>query len=165
MTSRDPLDWFIGIDPGIGGCIAVINGRGDIVAATPMPTAKSGKANRVNPQALAGWLTEFDAARMCFIEQVGAMPGEGVSSMFSFGHAAGLVEGVVAALHIPITLVPPASWKKSQGLVGKDKDAARTRAAQIYPRERTFDLKGKGQALADAVFIARHGAGITNAAS
>lgn len=163
MKSGNHLDWFIGIDPGISGHIAVINGLGDIIAATPMPTAKVGKANRVNPQALAGWLVEFDSARMCFVEQVGAMPGQGVSSMFSFGHSAGIIEGVVAALQIPITLVPPAAWKKSQGLVGKDKDAARTRAAQLYPRERTFDLKGKGQALADAVFIARHGAGIQHA--
>ncbi|ANQ85065.1 hypothetical protein dqs_2028 [Azoarcus olearius] len=80
-----------------------------------------------------------------------------------FGNSAGIVEGVAAALQIPITLVPPAAWKKSQGLVGKGKDAAHTRAAQIYPGERRFDLKGKGQALADAVFIARHGAGIRHA--
>lgn len=161
--TEDPLNWYIGIDPGISGYIAVINGRGDIIAAAPMPTGKIGKANRVNPHALAAFLVEFDAARTCFIEQVGAMPGQGVSSMFSFGHSAGVVEGVVAALQIPITLVPPAAWKKSQGLAGKDKDAARARAAQLYPRERTFDMKGKGQALADAVFIARHGAGITHA--
>lgn len=159
---------IIAIDPGVSGCIAVLDDRSNIIAHTEMPTVKAGKANRVNPQALAGWLMEFDSARMCFIEQVGAMPGGGerrmgASSAFSFGHSAGIVEGVVAALQIPITLVPPAAWKKSQGLVGKDKDAARTRAAQLYPRERTFDLKGKGQALADAVFIARHGAGIQHA--
>jgi crossover junction endodeoxyribonuclease RuvC len=80
--------------------------------------------------------------------------------MFSFGHAAGIIEGVVVALGIPITLVPPAAWKKALGLTGKDKDAARARAIQLYPGIPDLDLKGKGQALADAILIGRHGAGI-----
>lgn len=153
-------DWYIGIDPGASGCLAVINGYGDIISALHMPTTKAGKSSRVNAQAIAAWLVEFDAARMCFIERVGAMPKQGLSSTFSFGHSAGIVEGVVAALMIPITLVQPGVWKRALGFAGQDKDATRARAVQLYPGVRDFDLKGKGQALADAVFIARHGAGI-----
>ena len=87
------------------------------------------------------------------------MPGQGVSSMFSFGHAAGTVSGVLAALHITTTLVAPASWKKAAGLIGTDKDAARSRAIQLWPKWRDLDAKIKGQALADAALIARFGGG------
>ena len=88
------------------------------------------------------------------------MPGQGLSSTFAFGHSAGVVEGVLAALHIPAVLITPQAWKKGAGLIGKDKDAARTIAARLYPFNRTLDLKGKGQALADAILIARIGAGL-----
>lgn len=151
---------FIGIDVGASGAIAVLDKGGHLLDSMPMPTFKDGKSSRVNAAALAGWLAGYDAAKMAFVERVGAMPGQGVSSMFGFGHSAGVVDGVLAALHIPVTLVTPQSWKKTAGLIGKDKDAARTIAARLYPFERTLDLKGKGQALADAILIARHGAGL-----
>jgi crossover junction endodeoxyribonuclease RuvC len=149
---------ILGIDVGVSGAVVALNASGEIIEHAPMPTYKTGKANRVNPQALAGWIRDLGDVSHAYVEQVGPMPGDGerrmgASSAFSFGHAAGVPEGVIAALGIPITLVPPQAWKKSHGLVGKDKDAARTRAAQLYPCERTFDLKGKGQALADAVLI------------
>lgn len=151
---------FIGIDPGASGAIAVLDARGNLLDHTPMPTFKDGKSARVNAAALAGFLAEHDAAKTAFVERVGAMPGQGVSSTFGFGHAAGVVEGVLAALHIPVALITPQAWKKGAGLIGKDKDAARTIAARLYPFNRTLDLKGKGQALADAILIARIGAGL-----
>src|SRR5690606_14340133 len=89
--------------------------------------------------------------------QVGAMPGQGVSSMFTFGHAAGVVEGLIQGLGIPYTLVTPQAWKRRAGLIGSDKDAARSRAIQLYPGVRVLDLKEKGQAVADAMLIARYG--------
>lgn len=152
---------ILGVDPGGSGAIVAIDRTGELVAHTMMPTGKIGKSARVSPQALAGWIA--DLPRIVFhayVEQVGSMPGQGLSSTFSFGHAAGVVEGVIGGLGIPITMVTPQAWKKSAGLIGKDKDASRTRALQLYPRERTLDLKGKGQALADAIFIARHGLGM-----
>ena len=85
------------------------------------------------------------------------MPGQGVSSTFTFGHSAGVVEGVVAGAGIPLTLISPQSWKKHAGLIGKDKDAARSRAIQLFPSLRILDLKGKGQAIADALLISRLG--------
>jgi crossover junction endodeoxyribonuclease RuvC len=151
---------IIGIDPGGTGCIAVLDDAGNYLDHLHMPLMKLGKANRVNSAAAIRFLREYDEARHCYLEQVAAMPGNGGSSMFSFGHAAGIIEGVVVALGIPITLVPPAAWKKALRLTGKDKDAARARAIQLYPGIPDLDLKGKGQALADAILIGRHGAGI-----
>lgn len=127
-----------------------------------MPVVKVGKKTRVNGAAVSAFFRKLSEAHPespmhCYLEQVGSMPGQGVSSMFTFGHAAGLVEGVVTGAGIPLTLVTPQAWKKAAGLIGQDKDAARSRAIQLYPLIRELDAKGKGQAIADALLIARHG--------
>lgn len=150
--------YVIGIDPGCTGAIAILQS-----AACPhpiewlqMPTVKVGKSSRVNAAAVQAFLEDFDCGH-AYIEQVHSMPAQGVSSVFTFGHAAGVVEGVVAAMRIPYTLVTPQAWKKRAGLIGTDKDAARSRAIQLWPNVRDLDPKGKGQALADALLIARYG--------
>ena len=147
---------IIGIDPGSSGAIAVVGRDGSYIAHINMPTVKVGTKSRVNGAALAAFLREHRGAH-AWLEQVGAMPGQGVSSMFTFGHAAGVVEGLLQGLGIPYTLVTPQAWKKRAGLIGQDKDAARSRAIQLYPDLRVLDLKGKGQAVADALLIARFG--------
>ena len=152
---------IIGIDPGISGSIVVLLPDGAFVDALPTPSIKTGKASRVNAAAIVGFLNEYrGAVEHCYIEQVGAMPGQGTASMFSFGHSAGVVEGLIAGMGIPYSRITPQAWKKAYNLIGKDKDAARSRAVELYPDVRLLDLKGKGQAIADAIFIARHGAGV-----
>lgn len=148
----------IGIDPGCSGAVVVLK-DGEPWAWSPMPTMIVGKATRVNGASLAGLLNSLNVIgdAHAFIEAVGAMPGQGVSSMFTFGHAAGVVDGVVQALGIPCTRVTPQAWKKRAGLIGTDKDAARTRAIQLWPRWAELHKKAKGQALADAALIALHG--------
>lgn len=148
-------DYVIGIDPGGTGSICILDLDGKYIDHLLMPVMKVGKANRVNSAALVAWMDRYRTAKHCYLEKVHAMPKQGVSSMFSFGHSAGIVEGVIVAFGIPLTLVTPQSWKKKSGLIGKDKDAARTRAIQLYPDLRALDLKGKGQALADSILIAR----------
>lgn len=151
---------IIGIDPGCSGAIVVLDECGVYQDSICMPTVKVGTKARVNGAAIASFLRSFDLAESkAFLEQVGAMPGQGVSSMFTFGHAAGVVEGILQGLFIPYSLVTPQSWKKTAGLIGSDKDAARSRAIQLYPSLRILDQKAKGQAVADALLIARHGIG------
>lgn len=152
---------ILGVDPGSSGCLVVLTPDFGYVAHLHMPLIKVGTKSRVNGAALAAWLRAMPIEH-AYIELVGAMGGkgkQGASSMFSFGHAAGVVEGIIAALDIPITLVKPEVWKKRAGLIGQDKDASRTRAIQLYPQLRALDLKAKGQALADAMLIARYGHG------
>lgn len=148
----------IGIDPGASGAIVVMDDAFRLIEWTTMPTIKIGAQTRVNGAEVAAMLRGFTLAD-AYLEQVGAMPGQGVASMFSFGHAAGTVAGVLAAMCIPVTLVTPQSWKKRAGIAsGSDKDAARSRAIQLWPAWRDLAAKGKGQALADAALIARYGA-------
>lgn len=152
---------IIGIDPGCSGAVVAIDHGGEFIDHIPMPVVMVGKKNRVNGTAVSAFLRRFYGSRVyAVIEQVGAMPGQGTASMFSFGHAAGVVQGVLEGMEIPYQTVTPQAWKKRAGLIGTEKDAARSRAIQLYPGCRTLDLKGKGQAMADALLIARFGAGL-----
>jgi crossover junction endodeoxyribonuclease RuvC len=148
---------IVGVDPGCSGALVVLGEAGEVIGHLSMPTVKVGTKSRVNGAAVAAWLRGQGEIQHAYLEQVGAMPGQGVSSMFTFGHAAGVVEGILQGLGVPYTLVTPQSWKKRAGLIGQDKDAARSRAIQLYPELRALDAKAKGQALADAILIARHG--------
>lgn len=149
----------LGIDPGCSGSLVLITEQGGYIDHLAMPTIKVGTKSRVNGAAVAAWIRQYGISH-AYLEQVGAMPGQGTASMFTFGHAAGVVEGILQGLNIPYTLVTPQAWKKSAGLIGSDKDAARSRAIQLYPELRVLDAKAKGQAIADALLIARHGIGI-----
>ncbi|HCQ7175798.1 TPA: crossover junction endodeoxyribonuclease RuvC [Enterobacter cloacae] len=150
---------ILGIDPGCGGALVLVTEQGGYIDHLAMPTIKVGTKSRVNGAAVAAWLRQY-GINHAYLEQVGAMPGQGTASMFTFGHAAGVAEGILHGLGIPYTLVTPQSWKKSAGLIGSDKDAARSRAIQLYPELRALDAKAKGQAIADALLIARFGIGV-----
>lgn len=147
----------LGIDPGATGAIVLLE-DGQPIEWAEMPVAKIGSTTRVNAAAL----TDFIASCCCthvYVEAVHSMPKQGVASSFNFGHNVGTVMGVLGAMGLPHTLVTPQAWKKAAGLIGTDKDAARARAIQLWPKWRDLDRKGKGQALADAALIARYGDG------
>lgn len=150
------MKYTIGIDPGCTGAMVIL-ADGEPIEWEVMPTVKLGDKTRVNGAGVADFLSNFRSGH-CYIERVGAMPGQGTSSMFSFGHSAGVVEGVVAALGIPYTLVTPQAWKKRAGLIKAEKDESRSRCVQLYPHIADLHKKGKGQAIADALLIARFGA-------
>lgn len=146
----------VGIDPGITGALVVLH-DGSPVEWELMPSFKTGKSSRVNGAALAAFLRHGQVSH-AYLEAVHSMPKQGVTSSFVFGHSAGVAEGLLQGLGIPYTLVTPQLWKKRAGLIGMDKDAARSRAIQLWPTWRALDKKGAGQALADAALIAKFGA-------
>lgn len=150
----------IGIDPGLQGALALLDGD-ECLEVIDMPVMLLGKnRHQVNAaelaKILAGWKERARLAPLCtFLERVAAMPGQGVASMFNFGVTYGAVQGILGALQIPMVLVSPQLWKKRAGLLGKNKDAARTLAQQLYP---TVDLAHKKDVgRADAILIARFG--------
>lgn len=147
---------ILGIDPGATGAMVLLE-DGQPIEWADMPIMKVGAATRVNPAAL----TDFIASCCCthvYVEAVHSMPKQGVASSFNFGHSTGTIMGVLGAMGLPHTLITPQAWKKSAGLIGTDKDAARARAIQLWPKWTDLNKKGKGQALADAALIALHGA-------
>ena len=146
---------LLGIDPGLSGALVILE-HDQPIEWMRMPTYLVGKSNRVNGSALAAFIGHM-IIDQAYIEQVGAMPGQGVTSMFTFGHATGTVMGVLAALGIPVINVLPGTWKKCAGIIGKDKDGSRSKAIQLWPGWRELDKKLAGQAYADAALIARYG--------
>lgn len=145
----------IGIDPGSSGAVVVLDG-GQPIAWLNMPLIKVGTNTRVNAAHLASFLEPHKGAPV-FLELVHIMPKQGASSAFTFGHSAGVVQGLVQGAGHPLTMITPQKWKKAAGLIGTEKDAARSTAILLWPNWRALDLKGKGGALADAALIALHG--------
>jgi len=153
-------NYKIGIDPGLTGVIAVLC-NGDLVDIWDMPAIKApkGRGNIVSPQLLAGIIKEIidaiddDCDISVNIEQVSAMPGQGVSSMFKFGRCFGVIEGVIAAYGLPVHYVTPQKWKKSVGLIGKDKDASRQLCLQMFPDHVHLFKRKKDNGRSDAALI------------
>jgi crossover junction endodeoxyribonuclease RuvC len=151
----------IGIDPGQTGAIAAIE-SGALAALHDMPTMARmhGKGQEVNASELSSILMEMRNAQpaVVFLETVSAMPGQGVSSTFHFGESVGVILGVCGALGLPVRRVRPQYWKKRAGIIGKDKDAARTLAIQSHPDFSDMLKRKKDCGRADAILIAEYGA-------
>lgn len=150
----------LGIDPGLSGALVLLE-DGIPIEWIRTPTWVQGKHNRVDPYVLNSWIRTVNhgnAIKEAVVELVGAMPGQGVTSMFSFGHATGTIYGALGAFLIPIRTVTPQTWKKAAGIAsGANKDAARSRASAIWPAWEALRKKGEGQAFADAALIAKFG--------
>ena len=130
---------IIGIDPGISGSICfLIDGR--ILDVVEMPTMTEGKKNKkqVNGSQIYNEIKDrtekIDKNDIkVVIEQVSAMPGQGVTSMFNFGQSFGILKGICSAMQLPMYFVRPAKWKKYFNLINSEKDASRTKAIEIFP--------------------------------
>ena len=151
--------YSIGIDPGLSGAIAIISTESLKIFDMPtMTVERNGKAKRqVSASELAEMLYLY-SGRDCHVycERVGAVTGQGVTSVFSFGRSFGMIEGILAAFKMPVTYVAPATWVKAVGR-GQGKDASRARAMELFPSEQDqFKLK-KWDGRADAALIAYWG--------
>lgn len=144
---------IIGIDPGVSGALVALDGN-NIDHWLVMPVIKQGKSRRVNVAEVGRFLRKYPDAHVA-LERVSAMPGQGVTSMFSFGHAAGSVWGACGALGLPVTMIAPAVWKRRAGIIGQGKDASRSRSIELWPDWEALSKKGQGQALGDAALIAK----------
>ena len=150
---------IIGIDPGISGSICFFK-DGRILEVIEMPVMTEGKKNKKQVNG-AQIYNEFlkrinkkDDEIRVVIEQVSAMPGQGVTSMFNFGQSYGILKGICSAMQLPMFFVRPAKWKKYFNLINSQKDASRTRAIEIFPYFSTQLSKKKDSNKADAILIA-----------
>ena len=151
---------IIGIDPGISGSICFFE-NGKILEVVEMPTMTDGKKNKrqVNGAQIYNEIVkrinknEKQNVRV-IIEQVSAMPGQGVTSMFNFGQSFGILKGICSAMQLPMYFVRPAKWKKYFSLINSEKDASRTRAIEMFPYFSSQLSKKKDSNKADAILIA-----------
>ena len=150
---------IIGIHPGISGSICFFE-DGKILEVIEMPVMTEGKKNKkqINGAQIynefSKRINKKDHEVRVVIEQVSAMPGQGVTSMFNFGQSFGILKGICSAMQLPMFFVRPAKWKKYFNLINSQKDASRTRAIEIFPYVSTHLSKKKDSNKADAILIA-----------
>ena len=152
---------IFGIDPGVSGAIGIFKNK-KFLEVLDMPTMIAGKKNKkqVNGAQFAHiikkYINENEGDAKVIVEQVSAMPGQGVTSMFNFGQSFGVIKGVCSALNIPIYFVRPMQWKKYFDLIKTNKDASRTKATEIYPHISDKISRKKDSNRADAILIASY---------
>jgi len=151
---------IIAIDPGINGAICFFE-NGEVKDVIEMPTMAEGKKNKrqVNGHQMFNELSyrikKYNIQNInVVVEQVSAMPGQGVTSMFNFGQSFGVIKGICAAMQLPIFFVRPAKWKKHFELINTQKDASRTKAIEMFPKISSILSKKKDSNKADAILIA-----------
>ena len=150
---------IIGIDPGLSGAIAVLDNN-KVLKIYDMPVMAEGKKNKrqLNSAQLVNIIKEniknHDEINVV-VEQVNAMPGQGVTSMFNFGQTFGAIKGVCAALSLPIFFIRPSKWKKYFELINSSKDSSRTKVIEMYPSIANQLSKKKDVNKSDAILIAR----------
>lgn len=145
---------LISIDPGLSGAIAVFIDD-LLIAVVDTPTHELIRNNKTKRQISASGLASIfkdHGPNHVVVEKVTAMPGNGATSMFSFGRSFGLIEGIVGAFEIPATYVMPSVWTKGIGR-GAGKDASRARACELYPSHEKQFARVKDDGRADAVLI------------
>ena len=153
---------IIGIDPGIAGAICFFS-NGNVIDVIDMPTMAEGKKNKkqVNGRQI---FNEIKFVKNKFlnedievvVEQVSAMPGQGVTSMFNFGQSFGVIKGICSAMELPIFYIRPAKWKKHFNLINSEKDASRTKAIEMFPKISNKLSRKKDNNKADAILIAQY---------
>ena len=149
----------VGIDPGLSGAIAILENN-KVLNIFDMPVMAEGKKNKrqLNSAQLVRIIkdsTKPDVEIAVVVEQVNAMPGQGVTSMFNFGQTFGAIKGVCAALELPIFFVRPSKWKKHFELINSSKDSSRTKVIEMYPSLSSQLAKKKDVNKSDAILIAR----------
>ena len=142
---------IVGIDPGITGGIACIS-NGKLVAVEAMPI-HDGRADGAEIDEI---LTTYEPDTV-YVENTQAMPKNGSIASFSLGLNTGIVLGVVQANQFRLVRVRPVDWKRKMGLVGKNKDASRGLATELFPEFADRFKRVKDDGLAEACLIARHG--------
>jgi len=152
----------MGIDPGAFGAVAILDKDSRELVVIDMPTLKVKRGPRVVNQVDAHMLAEavrphVTGNEKALLEKTWAMPGQGVSSTYAFGRAAGIVEGVLAGLSVPFQLIPPATWTKSMRTFG-GKDGSRQRAQELFPDYAHLFARKKDDGRAEAALLACYAA-------
>ena len=151
---------IIGIDPGITGSICFFENV-KIIDVVEMPSMAEGKKNKKQVNGaqiyyeISSRIKSIQKEEIkVVIEQVSAMPGQGVTSMFNFGQSYGILKGICSAMQLPMYFVRPAKWKKYFNLINSEKDASRTKAIEIFPYFASQLSRKKDSNKADAILIA-----------
>jgi hypothetical protein len=154
---------IFGVDVGVTGAMALLR-NGKLVAVVDLPAHEIGAGvvrRQVDAAGLAAIVREWRVqhgldAELAVLERVSSMPGQGVSSVFSLGHSLGAVQGTLAALGVPTTLVAPQTWKRAMGL-GRDKKQSQAAASRMFPAMAGEWARVRDHNRAEAALLAAYG--------
>ncbi len=155
---------YIGADPGMSGALALFApspGGGGTIFTDDMPSLEIDGKRTMDFWKLAAlldtWSSVYDI-RAVAVERVHSMPKQGVTSSFNFGFAAGALQQAIASAGLPLTLIPPATWKAIYGLRGgrENKDMSRQKASQMFPGAAHLWARKKDDGRAEAVLLAHY---------
>ncbi|GKX40303.1 hypothetical protein SOASR014_40420 [Pectobacterium carotovorum subsp. carotovorum] len=151
---------ILGIDPGLSGAMALIDGdSGEFIKCEEFEVIQVGSLKHIDGAQVSNFTKSMTAAGYyieAYVERVSAMPGQGVSSMFTFGGASLGILVALGVMAIPFTLVTPPVWKKGVGIqTGAEKSESLSRARQLFPSASLE--RNKDHASAEALLIARYG--------
>ena len=136
--------FYMGVDPGQSGAIAVLCGEGKVVAIIRLDDTEHDVATQV-----AMWSRYI---KMAYLEQVHAMPRQGVASTFKFGTSYGFCRALLVCHAVPFALVTPAKWQGDMKCRSKgDKNVTKAAAQRLFPGQKVTHRN------ADALLIAEHG--------
>lgn len=151
---------ILGIDPGLKGALAYWDTDSDSLEILDMPThslVRNRKTkNEIDAYTLAHSVDIRPTPDVCVLERVGAAPGQGVTSMFSFGKSVGILIGILASNQFRIEEVTPQQWQRTVQVRG-GKDGSRARAAALFPKSARLFSRKMDDGRADAALIARYG--------
>lgn len=148
-----------GIDPGKTGALAITFPDGAVLLHDVPIIKVGGKERPAWTEWAQKWSAalEFAAPNLIVIELVSAMPGQGVTSMFTFGRALGFAHAVAVAGNCRIEFVTSATWKGKLGLLNSGKGASREKARTLYPRASHAFERAKDDGRAEATLLAHYG--------
>lgn len=150
---------YVGVDPGISGAIAAVDSSGKLIDTVDLPVVGTKGPKSINLPELRRVVLEMIGSReaVACIERVSARPGQGVVSMFRFGRAAGLAEGLLAGLGHEVIRVLPRTWAKQfLPYVDGSDNKEKSRIAAAY-KFRGFEFpRKKDHNRAEAALIAEY---------
>lgn len=149
--------FFLGADPGLNGAIAVLDwANGQIVTMSDTPTFTLKGKLKIDMRALCDLVDNIAAIyapALAVLEEVHAMPEQGVVSTFNFGFNAAALQMAVVAAGLPMRLVPASAWKRIMGVTA-DKDSSRLMASRLLPASAHLWARKKDDGRAEAALLA-----------
>jgi len=148
-----------GIDPGKSGALAITYPDGSVQAFDVPRVKLKGKDVPAWQEWQRAWSGAFDFAGvdLVVIEDVSARPGQGVTSMFTFGRTLGFVHALAVASGAAVQTVTPTVWKGKLGLLNSSKGASREKATALYPKSVGLLGRVKDDGRAEAILLAHYG--------
>jgi hypothetical protein len=143
---------LIAVDPGQENGVAILDRHANLIFATEIEPIGEGARKRLPLAGLVLLVRQYNVTH-AVVEDISAMPKQGISSAFRFGRATGSFEGVLSALEIPTVFIRPATWKKPLGVAGATKEGARALAIQRWPAAAHFFQLKKHHNRAEAALL------------